>query len=166
MLIQFTMSMSLCWQELEDPLILIHEKKISSLNAVIKVLELALKVSQPFVNQFYLDTPFTVASFHTCFFFFRDKGPYWLFQKMWKVRLWQLLFSISFVLESRLIDFLFILVGSITCFLLRLTLSTVVSLFANLKWLHCYRFVPSKPLVLVKTGKPICRILPHLQEVK
>ncbi|KAK7847492.1 chaperonin cpn60-2 [Quercus suber] len=32
--------------ELEDPLILIHEKKISSLNAIIKVLELALKVRQ------------------------------------------------------------------------------------------------------------------------
>lgn len=32
-------------QELEDPLILIHEKKISSINAVVKVLELALKVS-------------------------------------------------------------------------------------------------------------------------
>ena len=32
------------WQELEDPLILIHEKKISSINAVVKVLELALKV--------------------------------------------------------------------------------------------------------------------------
>lgn len=31
-------------QELEDPLILIHEKKISSINAVVKVLELALKV--------------------------------------------------------------------------------------------------------------------------
>ncbi|KAG6515976.1 hypothetical protein ZIOFF_026422 [Zingiber officinale] len=30
--------------ELEDPLILIHEKKISSINAVVKVLELALKV--------------------------------------------------------------------------------------------------------------------------
>jgi len=34
----------LCLQELEDPLILIHEKKISSINAVVKVLELALKV--------------------------------------------------------------------------------------------------------------------------
>lgn len=33
------------WQELEDPLILIHEKKISSINAVVKVLELALKVN-------------------------------------------------------------------------------------------------------------------------
>ena len=31
-------------QELEDPLVLIHEKKISSINAVVKVLELALKV--------------------------------------------------------------------------------------------------------------------------
>ncbi|KAA3454745.1 Chaperonin CPN60-2, mitochondrial [Gossypium australe] len=30
--------------ELDDPLILIHEKKVSSLNAVVKVLELALKV--------------------------------------------------------------------------------------------------------------------------
>ncbi|KAG6491572.1 hypothetical protein ZIOFF_046504 [Zingiber officinale] len=30
--------------ELEDPLILIHEKKISNINAVVKVLELALKV--------------------------------------------------------------------------------------------------------------------------
>jgi hypothetical protein len=35
----------LFWQELEDPLILIHEKKISNLNAIVKVLELALKVS-------------------------------------------------------------------------------------------------------------------------
>lgn len=33
--------------ELEDPLILIHEKKISSINAVIKVLELALKKQKP-----------------------------------------------------------------------------------------------------------------------
>ncbi|XP_052171211.1 chaperonin CPN60-2, mitochondrial-like [Diospyros lotus] len=33
--------------ELEDPLILIHEKKISSLNAVVKVLELALKRQRP-----------------------------------------------------------------------------------------------------------------------
>lgn len=38
-------------QELEDPLILIHEKKISNLNAIVKVLELALKVSiLPLVN--------------------------------------------------------------------------------------------------------------------
>jgi len=35
----------LCQQELEDPLVIIHEKKISSLNAIVKVLELALKVS-------------------------------------------------------------------------------------------------------------------------
>lgn len=35
----------LSYQELEDPLILIHEKKISNLNAIVKVLELALKVS-------------------------------------------------------------------------------------------------------------------------
>ncbi|KAF8015933.1 hypothetical protein BT93_H1467 [Corymbia citriodora subsp. variegata] len=33
--------------ELEDPLILIHEKKISSMNAVVKVLELALKRQRP-----------------------------------------------------------------------------------------------------------------------
>ncbi|GKV35312.1 hypothetical protein SLEP1_g43606 [Rubroshorea leprosula] len=33
--------------ELDDPLILIHEKKISSLNAVVKVLELALKRQRP-----------------------------------------------------------------------------------------------------------------------
>ncbi|KAL3531150.1 hypothetical protein ACH5RR_010472 [Cinchona calisaya] len=33
--------------ELEDPLILIHEKKIGSLNAVVKVLELALKRQRP-----------------------------------------------------------------------------------------------------------------------
>lgn len=38
-------------QELEDPLILIHEKKISSLNAVVKVLELALKVLFYFASQ-------------------------------------------------------------------------------------------------------------------
>lgn len=37
--------MCMCLQELEDPLILIHEKKISNINAVVKVLELALKVS-------------------------------------------------------------------------------------------------------------------------
>ncbi|KAK1257798.1 hypothetical protein QJS04_geneDACA022564 [Acorus gramineus] len=30
-------------QELEDPLILIHEKKITNMNALVKVLELALK---------------------------------------------------------------------------------------------------------------------------
>ncbi|XP_054807985.1 chaperonin CPN60-2, mitochondrial [Prosopis cineraria] len=33
--------------ELEDPLVLIHEKKISSINAVVKVLELALKRQRP-----------------------------------------------------------------------------------------------------------------------
>ncbi|RZC56352.1 hypothetical protein C5167_015218 [Papaver somniferum] len=33
--------------ELEDPLILIHEKKISSINSVVKVLELALKRQRP-----------------------------------------------------------------------------------------------------------------------
>ncbi|KAI3430124.1 uncharacterized protein J3R85_008268 [Psidium guajava] len=33
--------------EIEDPLILIHEKKISSINAVVKVLELALKKQRP-----------------------------------------------------------------------------------------------------------------------
>ncbi|KAK4406033.1 Chaperonin CPN60-2, mitochondrial [Sesamum angolense] len=33
--------------ELDDPLILIHEKKISSINAVVKVLELALKRQRP-----------------------------------------------------------------------------------------------------------------------
>ncbi|KAL9659075.1 hypothetical protein QQ045_012241 [Rhodiola kirilowii] len=33
--------------ELEDPLILIHEKKISNLNAVVKVLEMALKKQRP-----------------------------------------------------------------------------------------------------------------------
>ncbi|XP_050206683.1 chaperonin CPN60-2, mitochondrial-like [Mercurialis annua] len=33
--------------ELEDPLILIHEKKISNLNAIVKVLELALKKQRP-----------------------------------------------------------------------------------------------------------------------
>ncbi|KAG9447722.1 hypothetical protein H6P81_013850 [Aristolochia fimbriata] len=33
--------------ELEDPLILIHEKKISNMNAVVKVLELALKRQRP-----------------------------------------------------------------------------------------------------------------------
>ncbi|CAJ1967909.1 unnamed protein product [Sphenostylis stenocarpa] len=33
--------------ELEDPLILIHEKKISSINAIVKVLELALKKHRP-----------------------------------------------------------------------------------------------------------------------
>jgi hypothetical protein len=31
-------------QELEDPLILIHDKKISNMHAVVKVLEMALKV--------------------------------------------------------------------------------------------------------------------------
>ncbi|KAM3344658.1 hypothetical protein P3S68_024367 [Capsicum galapagoense] len=39
---------SLCFcyalQELEEPLILIHEKKISSINTVVRTLELALKV--------------------------------------------------------------------------------------------------------------------------
>ncbi|XP_057426667.1 chaperonin CPN60-2, mitochondrial-like [Lotus japonicus] len=33
--------------ELEDPLIIIHEKKISSINAIVKVLELALKKQRP-----------------------------------------------------------------------------------------------------------------------
>jgi chaperonin GroEL (HSP60 family) len=31
-------------QELEDPLILIHDKKISNMHAVVKVLEMALQV--------------------------------------------------------------------------------------------------------------------------
>ncbi|KAL2530241.1 Chaperonin CPN60 [Forsythia ovata] len=35
--------------ELDDPLILIHEKKISNLNAIVKVLELALKRQRPLV---------------------------------------------------------------------------------------------------------------------
>ncbi|GMI83120.1 heat shock protein 60, HEAT SHOCK PROTEIN 60-3B [Hibiscus trionum] len=38
--------------ELDDPLILIHEKKISSLNAVVKVLELALKESYKSILKF------------------------------------------------------------------------------------------------------------------
>ncbi|XP_058770198.1 chaperonin CPN60-2, mitochondrial [Vicia villosa] len=33
--------------ELEDPLIIIHEKKISSINSIVKVLELALKTQRP-----------------------------------------------------------------------------------------------------------------------
>ncbi|GAU16914.1 hypothetical protein TSUD_36720, partial [Trifolium subterraneum] len=33
--------------ELEDPLIIIHEKKISSINSIVKVLELALKKQRP-----------------------------------------------------------------------------------------------------------------------
>ncbi|GAV76625.1 Cpn60_TCP1 domain-containing protein [Cephalotus follicularis] len=33
--------------ELDNPLILIHEKKVSSLNAIVKVLELALKLQRP-----------------------------------------------------------------------------------------------------------------------
>lgn len=33
-----------CKQELENPLILIHEKKISDMNALVRVLELAVKV--------------------------------------------------------------------------------------------------------------------------
>ncbi|KAG6722135.1 hypothetical protein I3843_03G148500 [Carya illinoinensis] len=33
--------------ELEDPLILIHEKKISNINAIVKVLEMALKTQRP-----------------------------------------------------------------------------------------------------------------------
>lgn len=39
-----------CWwltQELDDPIVLIHEKKISSISSIIKVLELALKVKSP-----------------------------------------------------------------------------------------------------------------------
>ena len=44
-LLSFSSFSLLSYQELEDPLILIHEKKISSLNAVVKVLELALKVT-------------------------------------------------------------------------------------------------------------------------
>lgn len=36
---------------MEGPLILIHEKKIGSLNALIKVLELALKVFSDLVDQ-------------------------------------------------------------------------------------------------------------------
>lgn len=32
-------------QELDDPLILIHDKKVSNMHAVVKVLEMALKVT-------------------------------------------------------------------------------------------------------------------------
>lgn len=34
----------MCRQELENPLILIHEKKISDMNLLVRVLELAVKV--------------------------------------------------------------------------------------------------------------------------
>ena len=42
-------------QELDDPLILIHDKKVSNLHAVVKVLELALKVYILFTNHFLLE---------------------------------------------------------------------------------------------------------------
>lgn len=45
-------SNSILFQELEDPLILIHEKKISSMSSTVKVLELALKVSGCFQGGF------------------------------------------------------------------------------------------------------------------
>ncbi|THG00957.1 hypothetical protein TEA_001360 [Camellia sinensis var. sinensis] len=40
-------SYHLYWRELEDPLILFYEKKISSINAIVKVIELALKRQRP-----------------------------------------------------------------------------------------------------------------------
>ncbi|CAI9771203.1 unnamed protein product [Fraxinus pennsylvanica] len=41
------LQMMLLVMDLDEPLILIHEKRISSLNAVVKVLELALKRQRP-----------------------------------------------------------------------------------------------------------------------
>lgn len=44
------------WQELENPLILIHDKKISNMDSLIKILELALKVTHIllFVDEIFL----------------------------------------------------------------------------------------------------------------
>ncbi|KAI8545795.1 hypothetical protein RHMOL_Rhmol07G0065800 [Rhododendron molle] len=42
-----TLTCFICLLELEDPLILIYEKKISSINGVVRVLELALKRQRP-----------------------------------------------------------------------------------------------------------------------
>ncbi|AQK64802.1 Chaperonin 60 subunit beta 2 chloroplastic [Zea mays] len=42
----FIMSLKL-WREPEDPLILIHDKKVTNMHAVVKVLEMALKKQRP-----------------------------------------------------------------------------------------------------------------------
>jgi hypothetical protein len=78
-------------QELEDPLIIIHEKKISSINSIVKVLELALKVSSAIriiLNcivkyWYYINLQFLIN---------RNKDLYWLSLRMWKVMHSQLLF--------------------------------------------------------------------------
>ena len=53
-------------QELDDPLILIHDKKVSSLHAVVKVLELALKVHILFPITLFLEAG---AHIQRCSFF-------------------------------------------------------------------------------------------------
>lgn len=44
----------LCQQELENPLILIHDKKISDMNALVRILELAVKVIHAHVTEVML----------------------------------------------------------------------------------------------------------------
>lgn len=40
----------ICRQELEHPLILIHDKKISDMNSLVRILELAVKVNDLFYS--------------------------------------------------------------------------------------------------------------------
>jgi chaperonin GroEL len=65
-------------QELEDPLILIHDKKVTNMHAVVKVLEMALKVvSLPSVSSNRIGTIMTfVDSFFSFFAWNRNKSLY------------------------------------------------------------------------------------------
>lgn len=93
-------------QELDDPLILIYEKKISNLNAVVKILELALKASVSGIIEVCL------LCFSCCFtdlfWVLRSKGLYWLLPKILKVKHLLHSFWTSFVLELRYHYFLII----------------------------------------------------------
>jgi chaperonin GroEL len=65
-------------QELEDPLILIHDKKVTNMHAVVKVLEMALKVvSLPSVSSNRIGIIITfVDSFFSFFAWNRNKSLY------------------------------------------------------------------------------------------
>jgi thiol-disulfide isomerase/thioredoxin len=62
-------------QELEDPLILIHDKKVSNMHAVVKVLEMALKVKCLFslnCNKYWSHCSFCWCKFSLCAFLWAE----------------------------------------------------------------------------------------------